>query len=302
MRTSRVTYKGAYHHIMNRGIEGKDIFPDGKSKDYFLRLLNEKRKLLKIRIFAYCIMDNHYHLVLQNSSGKLSDFMRNLNGQYGMNYRKKNGGRGHVFQDRYKSTLVQEDPYLQISIVYVLLNPVRAKIVDNPYNYRWSSISEYFTENNDKIVENDYVEKLLQNRKVFENLLKEWSDKELPIEKTRYGKIIGREDFEQDAMKKFNRRERKGYSKRMRKGDYIFKSPEEVIEEFEQEKTIRIDNIRVDTSEGKKLRSELMIRLKDIAGLKSKEIMKYSPFRPLKYSSLGKLYKRAKDRLEADGG
>jgi len=233
MRTSRVTYRGAYHHIMNRGIEEKDIFPDSKSKDYFLRLLTEKRKLLKIRIFAYCIMDNHYHLVLQNSSGKLSDFMRNLNGQYGINYRKKNGGRGHVFQDRYKSTIIQEDPYLQISIIYVLLNPVRAKIVDNTYNYRWSSIGDYFSGVKDNIVDTNYVEDILQSKEVLDDLLVEWAGKELPVKKTRYGKIIGREDFEQDAMKKFNRREKKGYSKRMRKGDYIFKSPEEVIEEFE---------------------------------------------------------------------
>ncbi|MEA1912755.1 MAG: transposase [candidate division WOR-3 bacterium] len=300
MRTSRVTYKGAYHHVMNRGIEGKNIFLDNKSKEYFLKLLKEKRKILKVRILAYCVMDNHYHLVLQNSSGRLSDFMRQLNGQYGINYRKKNGGRGHVFQDRYKSTLIQEDPYLSMAVVYVLLNPVRAGIIKNPYEYRWSSIGEYFKENRDKIVDNKYVEHIFQSKEVFEELLGEWSGKELPIKKTRYGEIIGREDFEQDAIKKFDRRKGKGYSRRMRKEDYIFESPEEVIEKFEQEKGIKITGIRVDTFEGKNLRSELMVRLKDIAGLKYKEIMKYSPFRPLKYSSLGKLYKRAKDRLIAN--
>ncbi len=61
---------------MNRGAEGRSIFPDDKSKEYFLRLLVKKRKKLKIRLFAYCIMDNHYHLILQNSSGRLSDFVR----------------------------------------------------------------------------------------------------------------------------------------------------------------------------------------------------------------------------------
>ena len=62
--------------------------------------------------------------------------MRQLNGQYGINYRKKKGGRGYVFQDRYKSALIQDDPYLPMSIVYVILNPLRAGLVDNPYDYK----------------------------------------------------------------------------------------------------------------------------------------------------------------------
>ena len=59
MRIARVTYKGAYHHVMNRGIMNEDIFPDVSSKEYFLRVLKEKTKILKTKLFAYCIMDNH---------------------------------------------------------------------------------------------------------------------------------------------------------------------------------------------------------------------------------------------------
>lgn len=245
-------------------------------------------------------MDNHYHLILQNNTGRLSSFMRQLNGRYGINYRRKNGGRGHVFQDRYKSTLIQEDPYLSVAVVYVLLNPVRAGITENPYDYRWSSIRDYFTETDDNIVDNKYVEGILQSREVFENLLREWSGKELPVRNTRYGTIIGGEDFAERAMDKFDRRKSKESSKGMRRDDYIFDSPEEVIEKFEEEKNIKINDIRVDTFEGKKLRDELLVGLKDRAVLKYKDIMEYSPFKSLKYSSLGKLYKRAKDRLNAE--
>lgn len=301
MRTARVTYRGAYHHIMNRGIEGRDIFAGSESKEYFLKLLREKKKKLKVRIFAYCLMDNHYHLILQNISDRLSDFMRQLNGQYGINYRKKVGGRGHVFQDRYKSTLIQEDPYLPMSIVYVLLNPLRAGIVDNPYDYRWSSIGEYFSGNKDNIVDVNYVEDILHSKEVLDDLLLDWSGRELPINKTRYGSIIGSDEFGENSLKRFNRRKNEDSSRRMRKEDYTFKSPQEVINDFEKEKGIKISNIRLDKFKGKQLRSELLVLLKDQSGLKYKEIMECALFKSLKYSSIGKLYKRAKDKDKLKG-
>jgi len=97
MRRARVTYLGAYHHIMNRGIRGIDIFSDMKLRDDFIKLLGGK---LKIKLLAYCLMNNHYHLILQNSSDKLSEFMKELNGHYGIIYSKKVGNKGYVFQGR----------------------------------------------------------------------------------------------------------------------------------------------------------------------------------------------------------
>ncbi len=82
---------------------------------------------MKIRLFAYCIMDNHYHLVLENASDRLSDFQMLLNVQYGMYYRKMEGGKGYVFQSRFKSTLIENDSYLIQSIRYLLRNPVRLR-------------------------------------------------------------------------------------------------------------------------------------------------------------------------------
>lgn len=143
MRKARVTYTESYHHVMNRGIQGEEIFSDGRAKVYFLEIMEEKSENLKMRIFAYCLMDNHYHLILRNSSGRLSEFMKQLNGQYGIYYRKKKGGRGYVFQNRFKSTLIQKDKYLKMAILYVLLNPVRGRIVEFPWQYRWSRIGEY---------------------------------------------------------------------------------------------------------------------------------------------------------------
>ncbi len=77
MRRARITYEGALHHAMNRGINGDDIFVGSKSKTTFLDLMQDTARKLKIRILAYCIMDNHYHLILENSSGRMSDFSCN---------------------------------------------------------------------------------------------------------------------------------------------------------------------------------------------------------------------------------
>jgi putative transposase len=82
MRQPRFTYRGAFHHCMNRGHGGEAILAGDERKRIFLDLLGEKAIKYHLRLFAYCLMDNHYHLVLQNASGRMSDFFRNLSTQY----------------------------------------------------------------------------------------------------------------------------------------------------------------------------------------------------------------------------
>ena len=103
---------------MNRGYDGNPIFAQATEKEIFLTLLANNAQSTRIRILAYCLMDSHYHLVLENSSGRMSDFFKQLNGQFGTIYRKNKGGRGYVFQDRYKSLLIQDDSYLVMVIGY----------------------------------------------------------------------------------------------------------------------------------------------------------------------------------------
>ena len=145
MRRERITYLGAYHHVMNRGYDGNDIFFGKQNKSQFLDYLEGACNQMMIRLFAYCVMDNHYHLVLENSSGRMTDFLKLLNGQYGMYYRKMYGGKGYVFQSRFKSTIIENDGYLIQSIEYLLQNPVRAGIVPHAGNYIWSSVGYYFS-------------------------------------------------------------------------------------------------------------------------------------------------------------
>lgn len=299
MRHSRFTYINAYHHVMNRGDKGEDIFGKDTLKSQFLELVQEKSKIYKIKIFAYCIMDNHFHLVLQNTSGKISDMMRVLDGQYAINYRATGtrNERGYVFQGRYTSTLISDDRYLKMAIIYVLLNPTKANIVKNPYDYRWSSINEYFTNDISDIVDNNFVENIFGDKESFNNMLKEWSNKEdLPVKETRLGKILGDDRFMIDAIKKFNRREKRGESKRMREDKFEFETPDILIKRFEQKKGVKLNNIDYCSKEGKIIRYEILRILKEQGGLSYKEIIKYKPFENLKFSSLGQIYKRGKEK------
>ena len=88
MRKRRLTFIGAFHHVMNRGINGMDVFPNDRLKGIFLNLVREKSRLLKIEIYAYCILDSHFHIVLQNSVGKMSELLRQICSQYASIYRK----------------------------------------------------------------------------------------------------------------------------------------------------------------------------------------------------------------------
>lgn len=241
-------------------------------------------------------MNNHYHIILENSSGKLSEFMKQLNGQYGVYYRRAMGGKGYVFQSRFKSTLIEKDNYLRMTIIYILLNPVRAGMVKNPYDYRWSSIGEYFAKDRSTFIDNEFVEGLVGNRGKLKKLMMEWISKDLPIKKTRIGDIIGTDEFLFDSIRKFERRRKKRTSMNMRVREYQFKSINAIIRDFESEKGVNLEEINVEVYHGKRLRGELLVLLKEKGGLTYKEIIKLPIFQSLKYSSLGYLYKRTRKR------
>ena len=296
MRRARLTYPGAYHHIMNRGINGEPIFKEDENKRYFLKVLKEKSALNKIKILAYCIMDNHYHLIIQNTTNRLSFFMKHLNAAYGTYYRVFAGGEGYVFQNRYKSTLVQKDTYMTAAIGYILMNPVWAGITDSPYAYRWSSIRAYFIGGKDDITENGEVEELFGDRTSMMEYL-QGEKTELKADKTRMGMVMGDEEFIRSAFARVDRRKETGKSGRMRVKDYSYKKPDNVIREFENETGRHIDEIDTGTWEGKRQRVRLLVLLRDMAGKSYREILELPLFKGIKYGSMAKLYKTGKERL-----
>jgi len=138
-RPLRIEYAGALYHVTARGDRGEDIFSDDQDRNAFLGILSQVCQRFVVSCHAYCLMGNHYHLVLETAEPNLARSLRQLNGVYTQRFNRRHERVGHVFQGRYKAILVDGDSYYLEVVRYVLLNPVRAKIVTCVQDWPWSS-------------------------------------------------------------------------------------------------------------------------------------------------------------------
>ena len=138
-RPLRIEFPGALYHITARGNAGQDIFLDARDSRRFLDLLGEVATRLRWRCFAYCLMTNHYHLVVETPAPNLSHGMRQLNGRYTQAFNFRHQRDGHLFQGRYQAILIDREAYLKEVCRYVVLNPVRAGLAPDARAWRWSS-------------------------------------------------------------------------------------------------------------------------------------------------------------------
>ena len=138
-RPLRIEFNGALYHVTSRGDRREAIYEDDEDRERFLEVLSEVVERFNWLCQAYCLMSNHYHLVVETPDGNLSKGMRQLNGVYTQASNRRHRRTGHLFQGRFKAILVDKDSYLLELTRYVVLNPVRARRVKDPGNYRWSS-------------------------------------------------------------------------------------------------------------------------------------------------------------------
>ena len=138
-RPLRLEFADALYHVTSRGNRGEDIYLDDADRQAWLNVLAQVFKRFNWSVQAYCMMDNHYHLLVQTPDANLSVGMRQLNGVYTQLANRTHGRVGHVFQGRFKAILVDEDNYLLELARYVVLNPVRAGVVQQATDWPWSS-------------------------------------------------------------------------------------------------------------------------------------------------------------------
>ena len=129
-RPLRIEYDGAVYHVTTRGNARKPIFIDNKDREFFLGTLEQVNKRYHWICHAYCLMNNHYHLVIETPNGNLSKGMRQLNGVYTQAFNRRHNRVGHIFQGRYKAVLIRKESHLLEVGRYVVMNPVRAKAVE----------------------------------------------------------------------------------------------------------------------------------------------------------------------------
>jgi putative transposase len=138
-RKSRNEEAGAVHHVYARGVAKRDIFRDGLDREYYLALLAWVVARQGWLLLAYCLMDNHMHLLVETPEPNLGRGMQRLHGDYAQAFNERHGLSGHLFQGRFESKRMTSDPHLLVAARYVVRNPVEAGLCHEPGDWGWSS-------------------------------------------------------------------------------------------------------------------------------------------------------------------
>jgi len=211
-RPLRIQYENAHYHVTCRGNFGQEIFSSDADRSTFLDLLERSCDIYQTEILAYVLMSNHFHLFVKTPLGNLQEFMRHFNISYTSYYNWRHGRRGHLYQGRYKSFLVDADNYLQEISRYIHLNPIRVKIKSQMdldrkkrylREYPWSSYGGYLSQSRRRGFLR--VEEVLvyfggdtaRGRRSYEGFVMEGLSGEMsnPLEKGVGHGIIGARDF-----------------------------------------------------------------------------------------------------------
>ncbi len=159
-RIARNSLPGTFFHIMVQGINKEYIFQQKVCKERYKKIVKDNMKIFKIKIIAYCIMNNHAHLLIHSDKMEnVIKFMHNVNISYGIFYNKINNRVGYVFRDRYKTQEILHENHLKNCIVYIHKNPIKARMIQNEEEYEYSSYNEYIK--NSEIVDIKFVKDIL---------------------------------------------------------------------------------------------------------------------------------------------
>lgn len=148
-RVQRIRGEFSTYHVVQRGNEKKDIFRNEEDKFRFLETLSKARAKHDFLVYAYCLMDNHVHLLINDNGNDISKLMKSINVSYVAYFNRVHQRSGHLFQDRFRSELVKDDRYLLEVSRYIHNNPVKAKLVEKPSEFKWSSNNIYSGKAND---------------------------------------------------------------------------------------------------------------------------------------------------------
>ena len=209
-RPWRIQYTNAMYHIMSRGVAQGEVFCADEDYHKFLEYLEKTSERFQLEMFAFVLMGNHYHLFLRTKEANLSRAMQWLQTSYSVYFNRKYRRSGHLFQGRYKSILVGEDSYWRGLSFYIHLNPVRAGMVMELEEYKWSSYHDYVKTK--KIHYWVSCEEILrglgknekESRVEYRKLIREKSGQEKKfLDEVKYGLILGSEEFISWVQKKF---------------------------------------------------------------------------------------------------
>lgn len=208
-RAWRIEFEGALYHVLSRGNQRQAIFTDDEDRLLFLERLSEMAVRFEVECYAYVLIDNHYHLLLQTRRANLSKAMQWLGVAYTSRFNFKNHCSGHLFQGRFKSMLVENDAYLLQLSYYIHRNPLRAGMVKRLADYRWSSYLAYaFGKERPEWLKTDVILSQMvnasdRNEAYRKNIQKYAKEEGRAWEDLRHGIILGSERFVESIKERY---------------------------------------------------------------------------------------------------
>jgi putative transposase len=207
-RKPRLEFEGGLYHVITRGNQRQEIFRDDQDFRMYLNFLSDYKERYRFLLYAYVLMRNHVHLLLETEEIPLSRILQGVNQRYTMYFNRRYRTVGHLFQGRYKAILCDKDEYLLTLVRYLHYNPVRAKVARVPEEYPWSSERQYAKSNRDAIVDTTLVlrifaEDLAEARRRYRKHMEEGATVfNEDLYKTVDQRILGGEEFVDRAMRR----------------------------------------------------------------------------------------------------
>ena len=302
-RPLRIEYEGAFYHVTARGNERKRIYYSKADYEKFKAYLEGAQEKYGYLLHCYVLMTNHYHLVIETPRSNLSSVMHYINGSYTNYINIKKRRSGHLFQGRYKAILVDRDSYLLELSRYIHLNPVRAKMVERPEDYPYSSYRAYVSKNKQDIVYRDFILGMMSKNKMkaakrYNNFVVRAIGVELenPLTNVYGGMILGGTTFKKEALSRLREEDLHKEDISHRRTLRSSYSLEEVIDSI----CIYLDMPRNDLlgNKNKEHRNIAIYLLKKNTGFTNRQIGQ--EFGDISYSAVAKVYQRFSEKLRRD--
>jgi len=304
-RPLRIEYPDAIYHVISRGIRKDNIYYENKDKDKFLYKLKETKEKYNLKIFSYCLMENHYHLLIRTPKSNLTKAMHYLNASYTNWFKAKHEIVGPIFQGRYKSILVEDESYLLTLSSYIHLNPLRAGMVEYLKDYKYNSYNEYINKTENNLVDKNLLLSKFEDIERFKKFIYEWyehnkdwqndDDNEKELREKIYGVngFLGSKNFADRILKKHKKN-----NKKKKYDEYSNISNNEIKKEDIEKimmKNFKIKKSRLySKSYGNDYRNMFIYLLKKYTDLKLKEI---GLMFDIKYKSVSKQAKRFEKKI-----
>ncbi|OGD87837.1 hypothetical protein A3J17_04390 [Candidatus Curtissbacteria bacterium RIFCSPLOWO2_02_FULL_40_11] len=210
-RGARFVFTDAFYHVFNRGINKQPIFISEPDYQFFLRKLNDLKNKYDHSLYAFCLMPNHFHISIQTRKVPISKIMASLGTSYSMYFNRKYEHFGPVFQNRFKSILIENDSYFLKLSQYIYLNPVKANLAKNPLDYKYSSIREALGKEQLHFLDKNIIRligKTENSRKEYEKFIINGISEDLSAIEKLFEKeeaVMGNVKFATYAQKKYMR-------------------------------------------------------------------------------------------------